>query len=42
MDHIDLILMKNTDYTFDLDLATHQTDEGKIKLYLGIDKVRKQ
>lgn len=42
MDHIDLILMKQTDYTFDLDVMTQRTNEGRIKLFLGIDKVRKQ
>ena len=40
--YIYLVLMKNTDYTFDLDVATHRESDGKIKLFLGIDRVRKQ
>lgn len=34
--------MKNQQYTFDFDVATQHTDQGKIKVFVGIDKVRKQ
>jgi hypothetical protein len=27
---------------FDLDVVTQKTNEGRLKLYLGIDKVRKK
>ena len=34
--------MKNSDYTFDFDMVSQKSNDGKLKLYLGIDKVRKQ
>lgn len=42
LDQIDFILMKNSQYAFDFDVTTQKTDQGKIKVFVGIDKVRKQ
>ena len=41
--NVDFVLMKNSNkFAFDIDLITQKQDNGKLKVYLGIEKVRRQ
>lgn len=39
--NVDLILLKNSKYAFDLDVVTEQQRNGRLKLFLGIGRVRR-
>ena len=39
--NVDLVLMKNSKYAFDLEIMTQTQKNGRLKFFLGIDKVRK-
>ena len=42
LNDVELILLKKTqDFTFDLDVMTKKQPDGRLQVYLGIDKIKK-